>query len=112
MLKRMFNQEPDPREISNSEAASVYLDNGATFVDVREPEEWADGHMPGAVHIPLGDLSRRVNELPADGKIVTVCKSGGRSLDAVDILTSSGRQDVVSMAGGMVEWARSGRPVE
>jgi rhodanese-related sulfurtransferase len=111
-MQKMFNQQPDPREISNSEAASVYLENGATFVDVREPEEWAEGHMPGAVHIPLGDLAKRANELPTDGKIVTVCKAGGRSLNAVDILKASGREDAVSMAGGMDEWSKNGRPVE
>jgi rhodanese-related sulfurtransferase len=108
----MFKAGPDPREITNTDAATVYEEEGAIFVDVREPEEWADGRMPGAVHIPLGDLARRADELPTDEKIVTVCRSGGRSLDAVDILKASGREDVVSMAGGMIEWARSGRPVE
>ncbi len=68
--------------------------------------------MPGALHIPLGDLARRENEIPHGGKIVTVCRSGVRSLDAVDILNSAGRKDVKSMAGGMIEWTKSGRAVE
>jgi rhodanese-related sulfurtransferase len=82
----MFKKDPDPREISNTDAADVYKEPGVTFVDVREPDEWAEGHMPGAVHIPLGDLARRAGELPAEGHIITVCKAGGRSLKAVDIL--------------------------
>lgn len=112
MLGKMFNTGPDPREIANGDAAEIYESDDATFVDVREPDEWAAGHMPGATHIPLGDLATRANELPADGKIITVCRSGQRSLTAVDILKKTGRKDAKSMAGGMIEWAKSGRPVE
>lgn len=112
MLGKMFKRENDPREITNADAAKVYDAQGATFVDVREAEEWAEVHLPGAVHIPLGDLQRRANELPAEGPIVTVCRSGGRSLDAVDILEANGRPDAKSMAGGMIEWVKNGRAVE
>lgn len=112
MLGKLFNNEPDPREITNADAAKIYEEKRATFVDVREPEEWAEGHMPGAVHIPLGDLQRRAGELPKEGDIITVCRSGGRSLDAVDILERTGRPGAKSMAGGMIEWQKSGRPVE
>jgi rhodanese-related sulfurtransferase len=112
MLGRFFRMSSDPREITNADAAMIYEDKDATFVDVREPEEWASGHMPGAVHIPLGDLARRVGELPADEQIIAVCRSGGRSLDAVDILTAAGHEGAKSMAGGMLEWAKAGRPVE
>ena len=112
MLNKMFRKDPDPREITNAEAAEIYSKKGATFVDVREPDEWAEGHMPGAVHIPLGDLARRAGELPAEGQIITVCKAGGRSLKAVDILEAGGRPGSKSMAGGMLEWKKSGRAVE
>ncbi|HEV2072320.1 MAG TPA: rhodanese-like domain-containing protein [Thermomicrobiales bacterium] len=112
MLQRLKKKDPDPREISNAEAAKAYEEQGATFVDVREPDEWAEGHMPGALHIPLGDLVRRENEIPHGGKIVTVCRIGVRSLDAVEILRRTGRKDVKSMAGGMIEWTKNGRAVE
>ena len=102
----------DPREISTADAAKVYDEQGATFVDVREPDEWAEGHMPGALHIPLGDLAQRANEIPDGGTIITVCRSGVRSLDAVDILRAAGRPDVTSMVGGMIEWTKRGRAVE
>lgn len=103
---------PDPREISNADAAKAYEEQDATFVDVREPDEWAEGHMPGVMHIPLGGLAGRVSEIPDGGKIITVCRSGVRSLDAVDILQGAGRKDVKSMAGGMIEWTKNGRAVE
>jgi rhodanese-related sulfurtransferase len=112
MLLNRFRQEPDEREISNSEASAVYDAGEAVFVDVREQDEWDEGHMPGAIHIPLGELSNRGSELPADRRIITVCHSGQRSLYAVDLLQALGYGDVKSMAGGMVEWAGSGRPVE
>lgn len=112
MFGNLFSMGPDAREITNDDAATAYVDDSAVFVDVREPDEWNDGHMPGAVHIPLGDLHRRGNELPQDRKIVTVCHSGQRSLYAVDTLNALGYDDVKSMAGGMIEWARKGRPLE
>jgi rhodanese-related sulfurtransferase len=112
MLLRRFMNQPDDREITNAEAAALYDADDAVFVDVREQDEWDEGHMPGAVHIPLGDLPRRGTELPADRKIVTVCRSGQRSLTAVDMLQELGYGDVKSMAGGMVEWAGNGREVE
>lgn len=111
MLKFM-QRGPDPREISTEDAAAAYEAQEAIFVDVREEDEWAEGHMPDAVLIPLGDLERRVNELPQEGRIIAVCRSGGRSLAAVDMLTRAGFRDAKSMAGGMVEWSKQGRPVE
>ncbi len=112
MFRRMLSSKPDPREVDLAGAGAAYDQGAATFVDVREPEEWGEGHIPGALHIPLGDLERRSGEVPADGPIITVCRSGWRSLDAVDILTAAGRPDVKSLAGGMIDWAKSGRPVE
>lgn len=112
MLSKWLGRRDDPREISNADAAEAYRTNGAVFVDVREADEWAAGHMPGAVHIPLGDLARRVRELPKDREIITVCRSGGRSLKAVDILNAANMPGAKSMAGGMLEWTKQGRPVE
>ncbi len=82
-----------------------------TIVDVREPDEWRGGHIAGAVHIPLGDLARRAGEVDASGPVVTVCRSGRRSLDAVRILQAAGAEDVKSMAGGMIAWQEAGRPI-
>jgi len=112
MFRRMLSNQPDPREVDVTVAGQAYDESAATFVDVREPEEWAEGHIPGALHIPLGDLAQRSGEVPDEGRIITVCHSGRRSLDAVDILAAAGRKDVKSLAGGMVDWARAGRAIE
>ena len=112
MIKRFVRTSPDPREIDLETAAGIWRDEGAMFVDVREPEEFAGGRVPGSVLIPLGELAQRSDELPKGARIVTVCRSGRRSLEAVDILEAQGWSDVKSMAGGMIDWARAGHAVE
>lgn len=82
------------------------------IVDVREPEEWAEGHIAGAVHIPLGDLLQRTAELDPARPVVTVCHLGGRSLMAAGALADIGFQKVASMAGGMAAWEDAGQPVD
>jgi len=96
-----------PREISVSEAASM-RDTGAFILDVREPDEWNDSHIPGATLIPLGQLASRVNEVPQDQEVVVVCRSGNRSAQGRDILLSAGFENVTSMAGGINQWKAAG----
>ncbi len=81
---------------------------GAFLLDVRQPEEWEAGHIPGATLIPLGELESRVGELPEDQQIVVVCRSGNRSASGRDILLDAGFTDVTSMDGGMNAWASAG----
>jgi rhodanese-related sulfurtransferase len=85
------------------------LPEGLTVLDVREPMEWAQGHIEGALHIPLGVLTARVHELPAAQTLV-VCKVGGRSAQAVMWLQQQGH-DVVNLDGGMLDWEAAGRPM-
>ena len=85
------------------------LPDDAVLVDVREADEWAAGHAPGAVHIPLGELPSRLGELPeTDDVVAVVCRSGGRSARAVQWLAHQG-YDVVNVEGGMLEWQRAGK---
>lgn len=87
------------------------LPDDVLMVDVREPDEWAAGHAPGAVHIPMGDVPARLDELPAtDDSLAVVCRSGGRSGRVVQWLVQQGF-DVVNVEGGMQSWARSGKPL-
>ena len=74
-----------------------------TILDVRELDEWESGHIPGAIHIPLGQISRALNELDPRKEVVVVCRSGNRSGMACDFLSSMGHQ-VVNMPGGMSTW--------
>lgn len=78
-------------------------------LDVREDDEWAAGHIDGAVHIPLGELPGRIADVP-DGQTLVVCKVGGRSAQAVAYLSQQG-YDVVNLAGGMLDWHAAGRPM-
>jgi rhodanese-related sulfurtransferase len=83
------------------------LPAGLTVVDVREPVEWTHGHIEGAIHIPLGELTGRVDEVP-EGQTLVVCKVGSRSARAVMWLSGQGR-DVVNLDGGMLDWEAAGR---
>ncbi|MFC7495698.1 MULTISPECIES: rhodanese-like domain-containing protein [unclassified Nocardioides] len=85
------------------------LPDGLVVLDVREPVEWAYGHIEGAVHIPLSLLPVRLGDLPA-GQTLVVCKIGGRSAQAVAWLQHQGH-DAVNLAGGMLDWEAAGRPM-
>ncbi|NHN34486.1 rhodanese-like domain-containing protein [Paenibacillus agricola] len=75
-----------------------------TILDVREPDEWESGHIAGAIHIPLGDIARALNELDPKQETIVVCHSGNRSSKACDYLSSMG-YNVVNMRGGMSNWS-------
>lgn len=81
---------------------------GAFILDVREPSEWNEKHIPDSTLIPLGELSSRVDELPKDQEIVVICRSGNRSQTGRDILLNAGFENVTSMAGGINDWIASG----
>ena len=82
----------------------------AQIVDVRGAAEYAAGHIPGAVNIPLPELPDRVSELPA-GPIVLHCQAGTRSAIAASVVRAAGRDDVSDMEGGYAAWKRAGLPV-
>ena len=87
------------------------LQDGATLVDVREPAEFREGHIPGAVNIPMGQLSARLAEIDRDRPVCVVCASGNRSAAMTDVLTAAG-YDAANVVGGTRAWIESGRPVE
>lgn len=99
-----------PGEVTIAQAAEK-REQGAFILDVREPQEWQQVHIPGATLIPLGELSSRVNEVPKDREVVVVCRSGNRSATGRDILRSAGFTRVTSMAGGVTQWQAQGLPV-
>jgi rhodanese-related sulfurtransferase len=99
------------RSVSVHDLKTV-LDAGATLViDVREPYEYAGGHLPGAEPMPLMSVPQRVDELPTDRPVYVVCAVGGRSARAAAFLATRG-VDAVNVDGGTGEWVAAGYPVE
>lgn len=96
-----------PAEISVDQAAQM-RNQGAFILDVREPSEWTQFHIPGATLIPLGDLPNRLKEVPKDRQVVVVCRTGHRSAQGRDILMKAGFTNVTSMAGGVTQWQTQG----
>lgn len=80
------------------------------LLDVREDDEWAAGHAPDAVHVPLGELMERVEEVPADRDVYVICRGGGRSEQATNYLNQLGRSSL-NVLGGMIAWHAAGRPM-
>ncbi|MBX5443351.1 MAG: rhodanese-like domain-containing protein [Solirubrobacteraceae bacterium] len=101
--------EPDI-EVSAQRAAELQAE-GVTLVDVREQHEWDAGRIPGARHIPLGDLSSQAGTLDPSAPVVVLCRAGGRSLMAAQALRAAG-VEAYSMAGGMLAWDAAGLPME
>ena len=111
------------REIDAGQLLAL-RDGGAPVIDVREPAEYAAGHLPGAVNIPRGVLEFEVDGHPAvncqkagalghrDQPVVLYCRSGGRSALAAEALQRLGFTDPRSLAGGFAAWTAAGRNVE
>lgn len=80
-------------------------------LDVRQPEEFSSGHIIAAKLIPLGEVGRRIKELPVDREIVCVCQSGNRSVAATRKLLTAGL-NAINMEGGMIAWQRARLPIK
>jgi rhodanese-related sulfurtransferase len=85
------------------------VESDSYLLDVREPDEWAAGHAPGAHHVPMMEVPARLAEVPADADVVIVCRSGGRSGQVVSYLMGHGYDNVRNLDGGMQSWAAAGR---
>jgi rhodanese-related sulfurtransferase len=85
--------------------------DGAVLLDVREPDEYAEGHIPGAVSLPQAELALRLDEAPRDRPLFTVCRSGARSLRAAQFLRQLGYERVVNVTGGTLAWHAAGKPL-
>ena len=83
-----------------------------TLLDVRSSAEWQSGHPASAVHIELGDVLKRMHEIPKDKPLVVICASGNRSAMAATQLAKSGFEPVYNFSGGMGSWKGAGLPVK
>jgi rhodanese-related sulfurtransferase len=111
IIYRLQNQTAAPlsAEVSVQDAYEKYQ-QGAFLLDVREPDEWEDYHVPDTTLIPLSQLAGMVDELPRDREVVVICRSGNRSQEGRDILLEAGFENVTSMSGGVLEWREAGFP--
>ena len=98
--------------LTSVEAIAASVTSGeVTVVDVRNASEWAHGHVPGALHIPVGHLAERLGEIPGGRPVLVQCQGGTRSAIAASILLSRGVRDVINLRDGYDEWARRALPV-
>ena len=99
-------------DVGPGEASEMLASGEATLVDVRQPEEWEAGRIPGSIHIEINELTGRAGEISAGDKpIVFVCKSGSRSSFAVQAFREAGF-DARNLDGGVTAWAEQGLPLE
>jgi rhodanese-related sulfurtransferase len=87
------------------------VSDDAFLLDVREDDEWAAGHAPGAVHVPMMQIPARLHDIPVDRDVVVICRVGGRSAQVVTFLQQNGMDRILNLDGGMQSWEASGRPM-
>jgi rhodanese-related sulfurtransferase len=92
------------KNVSTEEAKKLIENNEVVVLDVRTPEEFQGGHIPSATLIPLQELENRLNEIDKEKGYLVVCRSGNRSAQASEILTSNGFSTIYNMTGGMNNW--------
>ncbi|MBE7324358.1 thioredoxin [Nocardioides sp. Y6] len=114
---RAIDMDEARRQIAAAESGELDLDAfaaehaaGGFVLDVREDDEYADGHVPGAVHIPMGQVGERLDELP-EGRVLVICRSGNRSRQVCEFLRSQGRE-AINVSDGTMGWAERGWPLE
>ena len=101
------------KSIEVTDYPDKYDDGEYTLVDVRETDEYAAGRLPGTVNIPLSELKQRRDEIPTDKPVLIVCKTGGRSLMAAQLLEATGQYgELVNLDGGTKGWADAGNDIE
>jgi rhodanese-related sulfurtransferase len=104
----MSNPELTVPAVDPAAAAAIIESGEALLLDVREDQEWAAGHSPSAIHMPLGQLDQAV--IPAGTPVIAICRSGARSSRAAAALAALGTS-VSNLDGGMKAWAAAGLPV-
>ncbi len=97
-------------EIQPTDIAAQVANGEVNVLDVRNQTEWDEGHIPGAVHIMLGTLPNRLQEVPTDKPLLVQCRSGARSAIACSILQAAGIKQVMNLTGGITRWQQVGLP--
>lgn len=101
-----------PEPLPPAEVKALYDAGEITVVDVREPDDYAEGHIPGAINIPFDALEDRLDEIPQDKQVIFVCQAGPVSRSALENVRDQGFEDANNMDGGMSAWEEAGYPME
>jgi hydroxyacylglutathione hydrolase len=102
----------DPPTLDLPGAPGWLREHDALVIDVREPSEYAAGHIPGAISVPQADLATRLDEIPRERDVLLACAGGMRSLEAARFLRGLGYERTTNLAGGTLGWKAAGHPVE
>ena len=98
------------QEISVNELIEL-VESGSLVIDVREPDEYVSGHIPGAILVPLSTVLENSSEFVSEDTVYVVCRSGGRSMQACELLHDNGIVNVINVAGGTMGWISLGNEV-
>jgi rhodanese-related sulfurtransferase len=101
-----------PVNIDVATAGKLREHPDVVILDVREPYEWEEVHIPGATLIPMSEIPARIQEIPTDKTVIVQCRSGNRSSQVTDYLRQQGMTNVHNLSGGMNEWQAAGLPTE
>lgn len=103
---QFMNSSTSVSNISTTELAEKMQknDDNVVFIDVREPDEFAAGHIDGMTNVPLSTLSEATVEFDKDSEVVIICRSGNRSMKAAEALQGFGYKNLVNVQGGMNDW--------
>ena len=104
--------DPEVASVEAVEAAAWLRERQAFVLDVRDPWEYVEGRIPGALSLPQSDLALRLAEVPKDRDVLVVCASGNRSLRSAGFLKAVGYDRVTNLVGGTTGWKEAGNPVE
>lgn len=110
--------QDDPRQIRRLSPTDVAAlieqaargEAAVAIVDVRENYEYEGGHLPNSIHIPVGTLKERLDEVPRDRQLVFICRSGARSMAACQVAIAAGIASPVNLEGGLRAWSRDVDP--
>ncbi|HEY7910116.1 MAG TPA: rhodanese-like domain-containing protein [Thermomicrobiales bacterium] len=106
----MLTSTPAVPVIENAEAERRSPET--VLIDVREPEEYAHGHVPGAINLPQAEIASRLDEVPKDRPVQMICQSGYRSLRSAQFLVQMGYDNITNVKGGTAAWRARGCPLE
>lgn len=112
-LSQLFGGGVTVKRMTCADYKSRFMDGKAphTLVDVRMPNEFAGGYIPGAVNISLQELGQKMNRIPKEKPVILYCRSGNRSGQAAQALMQAGYEEVYNL-GGIIDWAAHGLPVK